>query len=295
MYGVAIGVFDGIHLGHKKVLEQTTKYCIQNNLEPAVFTFYPSKKGLSFKKLTDRFNDFKKIGFNNFFIITPKSPVYSMNGKSFLEYLSKLGVKFISVGRDFSFGKNRTYDINYLREELPEYGISLNLVDIVDCNNSNDIKKEKLSTSSLKKLLEKQDFQTLREIYNEKFTLSGIIIKGRGFGTTKTGFKTANLKFKNQLLPPRGVYITEALLEGKKYTALTYIGNSPILKQDVDFTVETHILDKDFPPLYGKKIIIEFKTFLRKELSNIDKSDLIRQIKVDVSKVINADNRYHTS
>ena len=284
MYSLAIGVFDGVHLGHQKVLMETVKIAEAKCLKPAIMSFYPSKKGLSFKRLSDRISIFKKYNFYDFFFITPKSSVYNMNGEEFVQYISKLSVKEIFVGKDFTFGKDREYGVDFLKNISSKYNIKTNIIDIFS------IKKEKLSTSKLKELIKEQNFDVLNSIYKESFAVSGVIVKGKRFGTTKTGFKTANLKFNRQILPPTGVYITETLLDEKKYFSLSYVGTSPVLKNESKIIVETHILEKDFPPLYGKRINIKFKSFLRKELSNIDKSDLIRQIKIDVSKAINTNN-----
>jgi riboflavin kinase/FMN adenylyltransferase len=278
---LAIGNFDGIHLGHQKLMKEIT---IDPELKAAVITFDPHPiKILSpntpFKKLfpvQDQVEQFEKLKIDYLIKLSFDNNLASMNYKDFLDWLlANIDIKKIVVGYDFRFGKNKegTFDnlFNWCREKNIEF-VKIDEVKIQTVT---------VSTTEIKKRLENYDIDIITKMLGRNYYLQGVVVKGDQRGRL-LGFPTANMEIENDLqVPALGVYATKVIVNGSAYFGVTNIGKTPTFKTDERIKIETHILDFDMD-IYGKVIVVEFCKFIRKE----KKFSSVDEIKIQIIKDI---------
>lgn len=278
---LAIGNFDGIHLGHQKLMKEIT---IDPELKAAVITFDPHPiKILSpntpFKKLfpvQDQVEQFEKLKIDYLIKLSFDNNLASMNYKDFLDWLlANIDIKKIVVGYDFRFGKNKegTFDnlFNWCREKNIEF-VKIDEVKIQTVT---------VSTTEIKKRLENYDIDIITKMLGRNYYLQGVVVKGDQRGRL-LGFPTANMEIENDLqVPALGVYATKVIVNGSAYFGVTNIGKTPTFKTDERIKIETHILNFDMD-IYGKVIVVEFCKFIRKE----KKFSSVDEIKIQIIKDI---------
>ena len=284
---LTIGTFDGVHLGHQKVLERLTNSAIENNLESTVLTFFPHPRTIlnpdkplklinSVKERTDLL---KRSKINNL-IIHPFDKSFSELDpeKYVVEILvKKLKAKIILIGYDHKFGKNRTADISDLKEYGEKYGFKV--IEI----KAEEISNIAISSTKIRKAISEGNISTAKKYLGYDFSLSGIIVHGNSIGRT-LGFPTANIKVVNnwKLLPKDGVYAVKVFIEHQQFYGMLNIGVRPTIKDD-SHIIEVHIFDfnKD---IYNQNIKIEFSERIRgeKKFENLDA--LKKQLQIDESK-----------
>ncbi len=269
---LAIGVFDGLHLGRYNIIEELKKYDISS-----ILSFYPhprpnTKLILSF---SERLRKFKQLGINQVFVITKKDAVFGMNTNDFIKkiLINKLFVKNIIVGEDFRLGKNRDTNSLTFKELCSKEGI--NVVIIKDLK----IDDKKISSTTIREFLEKARMLELKEQLGHHYSISGIVAKGKGLGG-KLGFKTANIyPSKKMALPCHGVYKTLTNIDDKEYKSVTFVGG-------MDRTViETHIPNFD-SNIYYKRISICFIKKIRDIKKFNSTAELVLAIKEDIKNSV---------
>ncbi len=272
---VALGTFDGLHKGHLAVLSVPDCY----NKNALIFNIPPKciKKG-SIELLLppeDKINRLEKMGFKvkglDF------SDVEHLSPTEFLEYIKKeFDPALISCGFNYRFGFEGKGDTEDLAEFCGENGIILKIANAVNDNG------ETISSSVIRKALREGDVAKANRLLGYDFSFSAPVIKGDGRGKT-LGFPTINQVYPEMLCKPKfGVYKTEVLIDNKVYKGVTDIGNRPTYPLDYVIS-ETFI--KDFGgDLYGKKLKVTLKEFIRSEKKFSSKEELIIQIKKDIGE-----------
>lgn len=278
---LAIGNFDGIHLGHQKLMKEITKNPL---LKSVVISFDPHPiKVLSpntpFKKLfpiQDQVEQFEKLKIHYLIKIPFDLRLASMNYKDFLDWLlANIDIKKIVVGYDFRFGKNKEGTFDNLLNWCQEKNIEFVKIDEVKIENVT------VSTTEIKKRLENYDIEIITKMLGRNYQLQGIVVKGDQRGRL-LGFPTANMDIENDLqVPALGVYATKVIVNGSEYFGVTNIGKTPTFKADERIKIETHILNFDMD-IYGKNILVEFCKFIRKE----KKFTSVEEIKLQIIKDI---------
>jgi riboflavin kinase/FMN adenylyltransferase len=286
---ITIGNFDGVHLGHQKLIEIAKKKSHQNNIPSLVYTFNPhpvvflSPKNAplhinTLKQKTRLLKNQKVDGvifeeFNETF--AHQSP------QNFFEtvLVKNLNAKAITVGYDFTFGSKRSGTTQTLKDLCKEYQIDFTVV-------PSFMKGEILASSSIiRKFLLDGDIKAANNILSRPYFIEGKVIHGEKRGG-KIGFKTANLKSENELIPDHGVYQTACLVGKKIYPSVTNIGFNPTFDHQ-ELSIETHLLDFE-KNIYGKKMVVFFLKKLRNEKKFDSVEDLIKQINQDIVKAKNA-------
>jgi riboflavin kinase/FMN adenylyltransferase len=237
----AIGIFDGLHKGHKKVLEE-----LRQKGHSAVKTL---------QSLSDRLRNFRALGINDVIVFTGSDGILGMTASDFIKNIVvDLNIEHIVVGNDFRMGRNRESDAESLKGICKKYGIGLTIVDVVYDDG------KKLSSTSIRDYVEHGDVPKAISLLGHDLELHGIVVKGKGNGA-KIGFRTANIKLNSsRTLPDHGIYITRTHINGVPYPSVTFIGESPTIHKDHHYgetpLVETYLIDFN-RDIYGQKIFIE--------------------------------------
>ena len=266
---LTIGTFDGVHLGHQKVLERLTKEAKNNNLKSTVLTFFPHPRTVLnpnkplklINSVNERTDLLSKSKIDNL-IIHPFDKSFSELDpeKYVLEILvKKLKAKIILIGYDHKFGKNRTADINDLKMYGEKYGFKV--IEI----KAEEISNIAISSTKIRKAISEGDISTAKEYLGYDVTLSGRIVHGKSIGRT-IGFPTANVEMSEEykLLPKNGVYLIQSIINKKKVFGMMNIGVKPTLIESSK-TIEINFFDFE-GDLYDWNIRVNIKQFIRDEI-----------------------------
>lgn len=286
---VALGNFDGIHLGHRNLLTLMKKEAEKKNIKTAVFTFHNHTNSILLRKelpnmLTDKeqkVNILKDIGIDFLYMINFDKKIMTMEPKEFVEkiIIEKLNAKLVVVGFNYRFGYQAKGDGEYLKKLGKEIGFDVIIVPPVN------IGEELISSTYIRKLIKDGNISKANEILGRHYTIRGKVVNGRGRGRCM-GIPTANIESENRYVIPKiGVYETRTNIDNKLYLSLTNVGRKPTFNE-TDISIETYILGFD-GSLYGKDIDVSFLSFIRNEKKFNTKEELIEQIKQDINVVKN--------
>jgi riboflavin kinase/FMN adenylyltransferase len=281
---LTIGVFDGVHVGHKFLFARLVAQAKKHDLLPGVITFrqHPeevlSKTPLSF--LTDLDERVRLIQAEGVPIVVPISftvELSRLKPSQFLGLLQKhLRMKSLVIGPDFALGYGREGDIENLESLGKEMGLTVEAVPPIRING------EVVSSTAIRNALAKGDMKKVERMAGQPFRLQGPVVTGSGRGTT-LGYPTANISVNEaQALPADGVYATIAYIDGKAYHSMTYIGRNPTFRGK-EVRVEVYILDYN-QTLYGRELKIDIIERLRGDITFKSPEELKKQIAEDVKK-----------
>jgi riboflavin kinase / FMN adenylyltransferase len=286
---VTIGNFDGVHLGHRRLLEEALKTAKGMAGDLVVISFVPHPQEF-FSKLNDFYlNSFeerrellKDFGVKYFLEINFDEQFSNLSPEAFLrEYiLSDKRVKKLYLGHDFSFGKSKTGNLEFVEKFLSNSEVQLEV--FPEFKTSMD----KVSSSLIRDLIRHGKIEKTNELLGRKFFIKGKVVKGKGRGAT-IGVPTVNLEISpNRIVPAKGVYFTKTYFQGKYFDSITNIGVNPTFRDDNQIKIETHILDFS-QEIYGEDIVISFLKKLREEKKFNDFNELKLQINADIKERIN--------
>lgn len=263
---VAIGKFDGIHLGHRKLLAEILKQK-SLGLQAVVFTFDPSPgelfHGRKEKELTTRDEKrqmFERMGIDTLieFPLTMESA--GMLPEVFIEdiLVNKLRTAFVAAGTDLSFGKNGAGNSELLLKHAKEFHFEVQIIPKVLYDN------REISSTWVRETVAKGDATLAETLLGEKYQIGGKVIHGKQIGRT-IGFPTINiLPDKNKLLPLNGVYKTKVLMEGTVYESISNVGCKPTITGEDEILLESYLYDFD-GNAYDKDATVYFERFMRPE------------------------------
>ena len=293
---ITIGTFDGVHLGHQKILNHVLHLADEKKSRSFVITFEPHprlvvSKNYDIKLLTtldEKVKLFEKIGIDNLMVIKFTKEFSGLSSKEFVRnYIcNKIGANHIVVGYDHKFGKNRDGDENKLRELGKLMDFDVTKVDPITAGDTI------ISSTKIRNLLSEGDIALANKFLGRAYTLSGKVVNGAGRGRS-LGFPTANIEVENihKLIPGNGVYAVSVWSNKEKFAGIMNIGLRPTFNQTPNVIIEVHILnfDKD---IYNKDLQIEFLRRLRAEKKFSSKDELIRQINIDKKNALKIVNSY---
>ena len=280
---ITIGTFDGVHLGHQKILKKLNVEAENNGLESCVLTFFPHPRTVlnpdsSLKLINtieERISLFKKSKIDNL-IIHPFTKEFSeLDSEDYVKNIlvDQLKAKIVLIGYDHKFGKNRTADINNLKE----YGIKYNFEVIeIKAEEINDIA---ISSTKIRNSIEEGDIQLTNSYLGYEFSFFGKVVKGNSIGKT-LGFPTANIKIGTdlKLIPKNGVYLISTIINQKIIFGMMNIGIKPTTNENTK-SIEVNLFDFN-QDLYDTNITIYIKQFLREEI----KFDSLNELKLQIEK-----------
>jgi riboflavin kinase/FMN adenylyltransferase len=282
---LTIGVFDGVHLGHKYLISQLKEHARQQGLLSGVITFHRHPVALLSSRttlpyLTDlatRNSLLKNEGVDYVIVLSFARELAQLSARDFVIMLKKyLRMRGLLVGTDFALGRNREGNIATLRKLGQEMDFSVTVVPPIMIDG------RVVSSTSIRNALAKGDTESVLNLTGRPFSLHGHIISGTGRGQG-LGFPTANLDIDpQQALPEDGVYATRAYIDKKAYKSMTNIGQNPTFG-GTKRTVEVYILDYH-DNLYGRELKIDIIKRLRRERKFDTAQQLEKQIAEDVKQ-----------
>lgn len=280
---IALGFFDGIHLGHKAVIMSAVDYAKKHNIKSAVVTFRQSPyvainnvKPNYIMTLEEKIRTIKKIGVDYLYLLDFTEDLAKQTASDYLKNLvDNLHPKMIVTGFNHYFGYNKSGGVDYLRLMQDEYGYEFKEVSPIKLQNGI------ISSSEIRKALSEGNIQKANAMLGYRFYVKNEIIKGRQIGR-KIGFKTANLKMPEKMLNlPDGVYAVEIEVFGKKHMSIANFGSNPTVTDDTQKFLEVHIIDFN-EDIYGQIVKVNFLTKIRDEKKFQSLAELKTQIKKDI-------------
>lgn len=265
---VTIGTFDGVHAGHRKIIDRLVNSANANNLDSVVLTFFPHPRMVLQKesdiKLINTIGERKQLldqtGIDHL-VVHPFTHQFSrLTALEFVRdiLVNKLRAKKIIIGYDHRFGRNRTADINDLKQFGKDFGFEVEEI------SQQDVEQVAVSSTKIRKALLDGRVEQANIYLQSEFTLKGIVVRGRGIGKD-LGYPTANMEIPEdyKLIPKNGVYVVRSVLDGQTIFGMMNIGTNPTVGGK-EQTIETYFFDLD-KDLYGKEFTIEMLVRIRDE------------------------------
>ena len=285
---LTIGTFDGVHLGHQKIIEQLNREAEKIGGESVLFTFYPHPRmvlypdnhGLKLiQTQVEKIDKLRRMGMQNV-VVHPFSKEFSrLSAVEFVrDYLvNRLHVKKMVIGYDHQFGKNREGSLKFLMDVCETYGFEV--VEIA----AQEIDEVNVSSTKIRKAIELGEMELAESYLGEPFEINGRVVEGQAIGRD-LGFPTANIDVESEvkLIPPRGVYAVNVLLnDGTLKGGMMNIGMRPTLGNMANETmIEVHVFDYS-GNLYGQHVTVQF---LSNRLRDEMKFDSLFELKEQIGK-----------
>lgn len=288
---LTIGTFDGVHIGHKKIIEKLVKSAKQGNTEAVILTFFPHprmvlQKDTSIKLLNtieEKIELLSKSGLNTL-IIHPFDQTFSeLSAEEFVKeiLIDKFNLNRIVIGYDHRFGKNRTAGIEELILFGEKFGFEVEQISV------QEIEQISVSSTKIRQALEEGKITLANSYLGYDYFFSGTVIKGKQLGRT-IGFPTANIKVSEtyKLIPKSGVYIVKVDLENSMQAyGMMNIGTNPTVN-GTEQSIEVNILDFN-EDIYGKNICISLLERIREEQKFSSVEELKNQLEEDRKITVN--------
>lgn len=267
---MTIGTFDGVHVGHQKIIKQLVSIAKKEQLQALVMTFFPHprmvvQEDTSIKLINtidEKADLMQNLGVDHLVV---KAFTKDFSRLTALEYVrdvlvNKLHIKHIIVGYDHHFGRNRTANIKDLREYGSFYGFKVTEI------TAHEVGDVAVSSTKIRKALGNGEIKIANQFLGYNFMLSGKVVKGRGLGKT-IQFPTANLQIDNayKLIPKKGVYLVKAILDNQLVYGMMNIGTNPTVSSSNELSIEVFFFNFD-KSLYGLHLTVQLIDKIREEL-----------------------------
>lgn len=282
---VTLGTFDGVHLGHQKILARIREIADDRKGETVLITFWPHPRLVLYPgehkiKLLTSFEEkaalLRKFGIDHLITIPFTKEFSQLSSEEFIQkvLVEKIQTKVLVIGYDHRFGKDREGGFDHLMANKERYGFELEEIPREDVDDIS------ISSTKIRNALAEGRVDIARTCLGRDFELNGVIIKGQQLGRS-IGFPTANIKILHdyKMIPGDGAYAVSVHLEDKMYQGMLNIGNRPTVN-GLEKTVEVNVFDFS-GDLYDKRLTIGFKTFLRAERKFNNLEELRAQLEKD--------------
>lgn len=285
---LTLGVFDGLHLGHQRIMHTVVERARAAGAVPTVITFDPHPRAVlhpeSAPPLLQTFDQkieaLAVLGIEQTIVIRFTRAFAQLRAEDFLRDVvnSRLHAKEVYLGKGFEFGHNREGNIELLKRVSAELGFHAEEVPEVRLRGG------RISSSRIRSLLSEGRVNLARRMLGRPYGVEGRVVRGAERGRT-LGFPTANLRPQNRVIPRGGVYVTATLIEGAWRRSVTNIGTRPTFEQDAEPSVETFVINWQ-GDLYGDVVRVRFLRRLRDERRFAGVEDLKRQIDYDLTRAL---------
>jgi riboflavin kinase/FMN adenylyltransferase len=283
---LAIGVFDGVHLGHQAVISTSAEHARAANGTPVVVTFDPHPEKVLRREgaphlltaTSHKIALIRDLGVGHLLIITFDKQFAATEPEDFVQRLVKHSkpLREICVGHEWSFGKNRRGNLELLKQFGARFDFGVVGIPPVTVNG------EVVSSTTIRQAVEAGDLPKASRMLGREYTILGTVVSGDNLGK-KIGFPTANLSAHNEQFPPNGVYFAQAALDGIVYPGVINLGYRPTVSREHERVLEIHLLDFE-RDIYGKDLEVRFIRYLRPEKKFESVEALTRQIDLDVNQ-----------
>ena len=282
-----IGTFDGIHIGHQKILNSLARFAKENSLKSVVITFDPHPRKIINKinsielinTIEEKKEKLKTLGIDYLIVQKFDEKFSETEANKFVEILkNNINIEKLIVGYDHRFGKNRNADIN----DLKKYGKELNF-EVIEID-ALEIEEVNISSTKIRSAIKDGNIRLANSYLGYNFFLSGEVVKGQSRGK-ELGFPTANLKIdEDKIIPKNGVYLVKSKIDHQDIYGMMNIGYNPTFNNKSK-KIETHFFNLN-KNLYGKIIKIELLEYIREEKRFETVDDLIQRLKLDREKCL---------
>ncbi|MDP2114685.1 MAG: bifunctional riboflavin kinase/FAD synthetase [Bacteroidota bacterium] len=268
---LTIGTFDGVHLGHRKIIARLHDLAKTINGESVIFTFDPHPRKIvapgetTLRLLTtleEKIVLFEQSGIDHLIIYPFTTEFSKLTYEEFVEQVlvGQIHTKFLVVGYDHKFGKNRQGDFEFLKKCAERHEFEIEKLDVLLMNES------QISSTKIREAIQKGDFDAANAFLGYPFTLHGTVVEGQKLGR-KIQFPTANIQTSDpdKIIPGYGVYAVEITVMNQKFNGMLNIGSRPTVNNNADNrSIEVHIFDFE-SDIYGEAIELVFFKKLREE------------------------------
>jgi riboflavin kinase/FMN adenylyltransferase len=280
---LSLGMFDGVHLGHKYIIDELKKVGAENNLETAILTFWPHPRFVfnpnEDLKLLNTIEEKKflmeKYTINNLFVKEFDDEFRNLTGEEFVRQIliDKLNVKYLIIGYDHSFGKNKSGNFELLQKLSTELDFEVEQMEAINIHENN------ISSTKIRNALLAGNIKEANEMLGYSYSISGTVVHGKKLGRT-IGYPTANISTESiKLLPKKGAYIVEVFIKDQLYKGMLSVGTNPTVNGE-KLTIEVYILDFE-GDIYDENIIVKFRDFLHEEIKFEGLDKLIERLDED--------------
>lgn len=280
---VTIGVFDGLHIGHRFVIQQVLTEARKLKLPSAVLTFHPSPLAFlapercppTLTTLEKKREILQQLGVEIAIFVRFDAALAEMSPEEFVQtvLLEKLKARAVIVGYDWQFGKGRSGNATVLKSLGEQYQFNVKIVPATKINGLT------VHSTRIREAISEGHLKLATQLLGRRYSIMGKIVKGEGRGS-QLGYPTANINALEQMLPPNGVYAIRAKLEGEPINGVLNMGTRPTF-EGVKFQIESHLFNFD-QMIYGKEIEIIFIEKIRDERTFSNIEALVAQIGKDV-------------
>jgi riboflavin kinase/FMN adenylyltransferase len=284
---VTIGTFDGVHLGHQKVIQRLKQITKKHNGETVIFTFYPhprlvtSPNETNLRLLTtleEKINLFEKFGINHLVVYPFNKEFSELTYSEFVKQIlvDKMKTSCLVVGYDHKFGKNREGGFEYLKKCASQFNFEIEKLDVLS------VDEEHVSSTRIREALQSGNIKLANHYFGYNFTLHGSVVSGKKLGR-KMGFPTANVvaSDKHKIIPGHGVFAVKVNVKGKVFNGMLNIGTRPTFNKNADNrSIEVNIFDFS-DDIYGEEVTLIFIDKIRDEQKFDGIEKLVEQLKKD--------------
>ncbi|MDT0557929.1 bifunctional riboflavin kinase/FAD synthetase [Ichthyenterobacterium sp. W332] len=286
---ITIGTFDGVHIGHQKIIEQLLSVANKQNLKPVVLTFFPHPRMViqpDFKMellntIDEKRGILLKLGIEELVIKRFTKKFASLTARAYVEEIlvKELKIKHVIIGYDHRFGKGRLANIENMKSLGSEFNFTVQEIP------AQDISDITVSSTKIRKALAEGNLELANRYLGYNYFLSGTIIKGRGLGKT-IQFPTANISISEdyKLIPKQGVYVVTSKINGLVVKGMMNIGTNPTVKGKTQ-SIEVHFFNFN-QDLYSKNLKIDIVHRLRDEQKFESLQALSKQLEQDKKDAI---------
>lgn len=293
---VTIGTFDGVHLGHQKVIDRLKNFAADHEGESVVFTFYPHPRLVTrpdesnlrlLSTLEEKKERFARSGIDHLIVFPFTKEFSELTYAEFVKQIlvDKMHTHCLVVGYDHRFGRNREGSFSYLQDCANRFGFNIEKLEALLIDESH------VSSTQIRNALQLGEINKANRYLGYRYTLHGTVVEGERVGR-KLGFPTANIEASDphKLIPGYGVYAVEVMLSGRKYQGMLNIGIRPTFNKNADNrSIEVHIFDFE-GNIYNKEITLIFVGKIRDEqkFSGLEAlTEQLRKDKVSALKILN--------
>jgi len=282
---LAIGNFDGLHLGHQKIIERLIDQSNDMNIDSALMSFLPHPRQFfsgqydNFTIISDalKIKLLRQLGVKHYIVLNFDHLIASLTPEEFIEIIlvKKLKMKNLVVGYDFKFGKERKGSVSLLKKQSLIYDFTVSALEQVKLKQTSEI----FSSTLIRKSIQEGKIEKVNLCLGRNWSMEGTVVPGDK-RATMMNFPTANIIPPNIIHPKKGVYVIKILYEGNVFNGIANFGIRPTVDGE-KLLLEAHLFDFN-SNLYGKYLTVEFLAFIRdeKKFENFDK--LIQQIQKDI-------------
>ncbi len=276
-------MFDGVHLGHQKIINQLNEISQKKKLESGLLTFWPHPRTIFspdddlklLSTLEEKSYLLGKHGIQNLFLQEFDEAFRNLTGEEFIQQIlkEKLNVKHLIIGHDHTFGKNKSGDFNLLQKMAPEMGFEVEQIEAVNFGEKH------ISSTQIRNALSSGKIKEANQMLDYHYSIAGKVIHGKKIGRT-IGYPTANIEVnKLKILPKKGAYIVDVYAKNEHYKGMLSIGTNPTVSGD-KMSVEVYILDFN-QDIYGEQISVNFRNFLHEEIKFESLEKLVERLDED--------------